>query len=347
MTGEKAEAGQAVKAAIQMAIQQQAQQRLKGYNVTLVCEDTKCSDVSALWAARRLALRGVDAIIGDLCSEASLGALGVANKYRIPIISPGSTSPALSIKGNYFFRTVPSDNWQGQFAAQQMKGWGVNKTVVVYTDENYGESLAYNFVAAFSRSGGEVAPVAVRPGSSHGAAIKDVLAQIKKSGATGLFIATGNLTLGAEIIKAVRASAPKIKIYTGDSLMYPTVASKAGGAAAAAGVRGTVMWATPEFQAEFKRQATDIVDVPVTFVGKAANAYDAAVALMDASRRAQEPKGGPQIRSALFNVKFTGKSGAVAFDELGDLVYDPATAYSVAEFGKDGAVKAAAAAARR
>ena len=46
-------------------------------------------------------------MIGEVCSAASLGALGVINKFQIPLISPASTSPALSIKDDYFFRCAP------------------------------------------------------------------------------------------------------------------------------------------------------------------------------------------------------------------------------------------------
>lgn len=43
-------------------------------------------------------------MVGEVCSAASLGALGVINKYQIPLVSPASTSPALSIPDDYFFR---------------------------------------------------------------------------------------------------------------------------------------------------------------------------------------------------------------------------------------------------
>jgi hypothetical protein len=48
-----------------------------------------------------------DVIVGDVCSAASLGALGAINKYKIPLVSPASASPALSIPGDFFFR------WRG------------------------------------------------------------------------------------------------------------------------------------------------------------------------------------------------------------------------------------------
>jgi ABC-type branched-subunit amino acid transport system substrate-binding protein len=45
-------------------------------------------------------------MIGDICSAASLAALSVANKFQVPLVSPASTSTALSSAGDYFFRRV-------------------------------------------------------------------------------------------------------------------------------------------------------------------------------------------------------------------------------------------------
>ena len=47
---------------------------------------------------------------------------------------------------------------------------------------------------------------------------------------------------------------------------------------------------------------------------QAAHAYDATAALIEAYRRAASPKGGPEIKAALQDVRFKGKAGPVAFD---------------------------------
>jgi hypothetical protein len=48
------------------------------------------------------------AVIGEICSAASVAAGGVANEFKIPLISPASSSPQLT-GIDYFYRTVPSD----------------------------------------------------------------------------------------------------------------------------------------------------------------------------------------------------------------------------------------------
>lgn len=76
----------------------------------------------------------------------------------------------------------------------------------------------------------------------------------------------------------------------------------------------------------------------ISYVAKAAHAYDAIWALFEAYRRAPDPKAGPQIMAQLAGVTFPGVSGPIAFDDYGDLAYDPRTSYDVAEFKKDGSI---------
>jgi hypothetical protein len=47
------------------------------------------------------------AVLGEVCSGASVAAAGVSNAKKLPIISPSSTSPSLS-QPDFFFRVVSS-----------------------------------------------------------------------------------------------------------------------------------------------------------------------------------------------------------------------------------------------
>lgn len=70
--------------------------------------------------------RAAVAVIGDICSGATVAASGVAAAEQVPLISPAASSPQLSGLP-FFFRTVPSDRW--------VVG------VFVYTDRQAGPSL--------------------------------------------------------------------------------------------------------------------------------------------------------------------------------------------------------------
>jgi branched-chain amino acid transport system substrate-binding protein len=134
----------------------------------------------------------------------------------------------------------------------------------------------------------------------------------------------------------VRATRKNVKIFGGDSMMDASVA-KAAGLGAALGVRGSdVSFGSPDFVAAFKDFTAG---KGIEYNAKAAHAYDAAVALMEAWRRSPQTKEGAAILAELGNVRFQGKAGPVAFDEYGDLKYDPASTYNVLEFDKSGELR--------
>jgi ABC-type branched-subunit amino acid transport system substrate-binding protein len=51
-------------------------------------------------------IKNADAMIGDVCSGATLAATAVANKYQIPLVSPAASSTSLTRGDDYFFRCV-------------------------------------------------------------------------------------------------------------------------------------------------------------------------------------------------------------------------------------------------
>lgn len=126
-----------------------------------------------------------------------------------------------------------------------------------------------------------------------------------------------------------------VKVFGGDSLMDAAVAAAAG-PAAALGVRGTdTAFGSASFVAAFK----EFTGGKVAYNSKAAAAYDAVIALLDAYRRAAPPKEGPQILAALQDVRFLGKTGPVSFDEFGDRLFVPTESYDVGEFDRTGNVR--------
>lgn len=62
---------------------------------------------------------------------------------------------------------MPSDKYQGQFAARQMLDKGLRRVVVAFSDGAYGQSLSFAFTAAFTKGGGAAYPVPVSGCSTH------------------------------------------------------------------------------------------------------------------------------------------------------------------------------------
>lgn len=94
-------------------------------------------------------------VVGEICSAATVAAAGVATSRQVPLISPAATSPALSDFRDIFFRTVPSDKFQGHAAANLLIKKGYRNVAVVYEDAAYGYGLAFNFIASFTKGGSE------------------------------------------------------------------------------------------------------------------------------------------------------------------------------------------------
>ena len=74
--------------------------------------DSQCTMEKSTVAMKEAIANRAQAVIGDVCSGASLSVLPLANAAQVIMISPTATSTALSMED--FFRTCPTDNYQGQ-----------------------------------------------------------------------------------------------------------------------------------------------------------------------------------------------------------------------------------------
>ena len=120
---------------------------LDNANVSHVRADSTCTDAAAAAAAaeRVVSSDKVDAIIGALCSGATISILqNVAMPKGVLLFSPSATSPALSTleDNDLFFRVSPSDARQGQIIAELLQEKGFESIAMTYTNNDYGKGLA-------------------------------------------------------------------------------------------------------------------------------------------------------------------------------------------------------------
>lgn len=104
--------------------------------------DYKLDTPTALSQLQAMAAAGIQVVIGPLNSGTAAGILSYANSNRIVLLSPSSTSAALAIGGDYLFRTVPSDVYQGQADARIMLDRGAKAVIIINRDDTYGNGLA-------------------------------------------------------------------------------------------------------------------------------------------------------------------------------------------------------------
>jgi branched-chain amino acid transport system substrate-binding protein len=128
--------------------------------------DRLCDPAHAPTAFRSLLEQGAVAATVALCSAAvkeDLARVANPSASDVAIISVSSTSPELSGTPN-FFRTVPTDLFQGRFLADDVFDQGLDTASIVFVDDTYGTRLSDAFVARFEQRGGRVL---ARVGTQH------------------------------------------------------------------------------------------------------------------------------------------------------------------------------------
>jgi branched-chain amino acid transport system substrate-binding protein len=134
---------------------------LQGEKLVGTLADAGCSpQVSADAATKLVNVTQVIGVVGPLCSGALMAA---TNSATIPagvlLISPAATSPEITtLKDNdLVFRTIPSDEYQGQALARTVLDRGTKKVAVSYINNDYGKGIAEAFKKEFEAKGGEIA----------------------------------------------------------------------------------------------------------------------------------------------------------------------------------------------
>jgi branched-chain amino acid transport system substrate-binding protein len=130
-----------------------------GKKIEVVFIDTKSEKAETANAvARAIDYEKVNAIIGELISGNSLAGSAVADKKKIPMVTPASTNPLVTQGKKYMFRVCFIDPFQGEIGAKfAYENLGA-RNVVIFTDieQDYCVGLANFFKKTFTALGGTV-----------------------------------------------------------------------------------------------------------------------------------------------------------------------------------------------
>jgi len=120
LTGSDATFGLSTKNGIEMATEEQnAAGGIGGFPIRMVIEDDRSTPEEAATAVDKILSRDRPvALLGEVASSASLAAAPLAQAAGVPMISPSSTNPKVTEKGDYIFRVCFIDPFQGTAAAQ-------------------------------------------------------------------------------------------------------------------------------------------------------------------------------------------------------------------------------------
>lgn len=163
LSGGVASYGQSIAEGLDLAVKEINKEGIDGKKIKLVKFDNKSDASEATSGAVKLISQDkVAAIVGAATSGNTLAQIQLAEKNKIPIITPTGTNPDVTSKGGklnaYAFRTCFIDPFQGTVAANFAADTLQAKKAVVYIDtaSDYSKGLAAAFKEAFKAKGGEV-----------------------------------------------------------------------------------------------------------------------------------------------------------------------------------------------
>lgn len=320
LTGDTANFGISSTNGIKMAADEvNATGGINGKQIELLVQDDRSDASEAATIVTKFVTQDqVHAILGEVASSRSIAAAPIAQNAKIPMLTPSSTNPEVTKKGDYIFRSCFIDPVQGaaiaQFGARTLNA--KRGALMVDRKNDYSTGLEKVINDVFTRLGGQIVVT-----QSYQAADQDFNAQItsiKGANPDVIFVPGyyGDVGLFA---KQARDKGITVPILGGDGWDSPSL-YQIGGAA----LNGSYFSnhyspddADPlvqKFVNDYKSRFGSVPDA------LAATAYDAARIMFDAIKRANSLDGAA-IRDALAATKeFPGVTGKVTFNENRDAV---------------------------
>ncbi len=229
MSGSEASFGQATMQGVKLAAEEiNASGGVLGKKIRLVIEDDQGKAEEAASAVTKLITRdNVIAIIGENSSNQSLAAAPICQSNGIPMISPSSTNPNVTKKGDYIFRVCFTDPYQGKALATFVRqNLNATKAAILRDNKNdYSVGLAEVIRAEFTRLGGTI--VAEQSYSGGDNEFRPQLTAIKSANPEVLFV-PGFYTDAGQIALQARDLGITVPLVGGDGWDSPTVISIGG-----------------------------------------------------------------------------------------------------------------------
>ena len=288
----------------------------------LVGEDDAGDPKQGPVVAQKLVDAKVVGVVGHLNSGVSIPANAVYAKAGLVQISPSSTNPDYTIKGNKTpkgsvssYRVVATDAQQGPALGKYMLGKNA-KTVAVLDDATqYGKGLADQVAKTMEGAGAKV--VAREAATDKTTDFKAVLTKIK--GLNPDYVFWGGMDdTAASLVKQMKELGMTAKLASADGACTDKFIELSGDAGegvicSQAGMPLSKMAKGAEFNANYEKAfAGQKVQIYSPF------SYDGVYTLVEAIKIAQsvDPEA---IAAAMPKVSFEGLIGPISFDEIGDI----------------------------
>lgn len=321
LTGSEATFGKSTSNGVKMAIAElNATGGIDGKQIELVEYDDKGDTREAGDVVNRLVNNDhVIAVIGEVASSLSLAAAPTCQKAQVPMISPSSTNPKVTLIGDYIFRVCFIDPFQGyvgaKFASENLKA--KNAAILIDQSQAYAVGLAEEFEKNFTQKFGGT--ISTKQSYNRGDADYTArLTAIRAQNPDVIYI-PGYYTDVANIAVQARKLGITAPLLGGDGWDSEELAKNAGKAIEGCYFSNHAAPDDPnpviqDFMAKYKDEYGSQPDA------LAALGYDAAN-LLFAALKTTHGEGGAKLRDAIAATKdFPGVTGSINFDVNRDAI---------------------------
>ncbi|MGI6005662.1 MAG: ABC transporter substrate-binding protein [Christensenellales bacterium] len=318
LTGTSAQDGQAALKGLQIAVDQiNKAGGIDGATVIIDSQDDKSDPTEAATIANKFAQdKKILAVVGNYNSSCTLAASPIFNQVGLSQIAFGSSSPAVTDAGPFTYRTIPTDDIGGRYAAKwAFEKYGVQKAAIVYENTDYGVGVAEIYKEECEAAGIEiVAYESYLVGESTD--FTTIVTKIKSGDPDVIFIG-GLYNETALIAKQAARMDAEYPIVGVDGIYSPALIELGG-----ADVEGVTFSAffsdvnpDPVVQEFVKLYQEANGEAPSTY---AAYAYDAGLCVLEALKNAGADR--TKINDYLTTLSgLNGATGVTTFDENGDV----------------------------
>ena len=298
------------------------------YTIELDEVDNKSDKTEAVSAANKLVGDKVSVVLGSYGSGVSIAAGQIFADAKIPAIGASCTNPQVTQGNDYYFRVCFLDPFQGTVLANYAyKELGVDTAYLLgMLGSDYDQGLIYYFTQAFEKLGGKVVAENFPEGNAN---FVSYINNAKAANA-GVIFSPVSINYAQLIVEAAAAQGFEGTILGGDTLDSNMVVEAAKGKDV--DVKITTFYqegGNPEFDAGIKEWINANADAKTNNGGNdmvsavTVMGYDAYFTALEAIKAAgsTEPA---DILAALPGVTYSGISGEIAFDDIGDAKRDAA-----------------------
>jgi len=334
LTGGQATFGISTRNGIDLAIKEvNAAGGVNGKQLAMRVYDTQGKPEEAAQAVTRLITQDkVLLILGDVASSNSLAMAEKAQAAGVPMITPSSTNPTVTEKGDYIFRVCFIDPFQGfvmaKFARENLKA---SKVAVLQDNKSaYSIGLTEVFTRKFTEMGGKV--VGTESYSQGDSDYRAQLTAIKKSGPQAIYVPGYYSEVGV-IARQAKELGLNVPLLGGDGWDSEKLYELGGSAIQGSYFSNHYSPDNPDpriqkFVSDYKAAYGGVPDA------LAALAYDAAKVAAAALQKAPDTSG-KAVRDAIAQTKeFPGIAGAITLDEKRNAV-KPAVVLKVGDGKSD------------